>query len=744
METMFFRLSVRFGLWSRVLTFLVALGAAGHAMAQAQEADPPGRVGRIAETFGQVWLYSPDAGEWIAAGRNRPFTTGDRIATDANARVELDLGSSTMRLDGGSELEVQRLDDAQVALFLHEGSAALRVRDSQAAGEFELSTEEGRLSLLTPGRYRFDRFDRSTHLTVLAGQARFEGPGSALVVDPGQCGQFWLESNGAAQYSVTDPIRDDFAGWVGERERNEDRVAAAPYVSPEMTGARDLDRYGRWEQSPEYGAIWYPRAVASGWAPYSTGHWAWVRPWGWTWVDDAPWGFAPFHYGRWVYYRNAWCWAPGTYVRRPVYAPALVAWVGGGTSLSLSIGGGPAVGWFPLAPREVYVPGYRVSPRYMRDVNYTHVRNIPNVNVIIGNPNGMQRDYANRKYPHAVTVVPANVLSNREPVGPSAARTRDLPAVRAIVNEPGRMVAMPTPPARFTPAPAASPRGIEARPFRPSADAERQGRFGRPPGAGGDDARRAPNMQVQPVPPAVADRGRRGDLAIAPGAGPALPGDGGRRGPAIGSPAYRQLDDDIRRGPPAGATPQMRAAPDDRRGRERREPNATTQSAPDARRQAPVAAPPPTAAAPPPVAVPPAMAPRPVQVPQAAAPQVHPPVRSGPPPGVPPQAISQQPDRGERRRERERPDGPPMRSAPRPEAAPNIAHAQPRIAPPAPQAAPQPQAQPAQVAPAVRPAEAPRARPGPPEGRPESNRGGQGQGQGRGEGGGSRGREERP
>jgi hypothetical protein len=426
MDTMFFRLSVRFGLWSRVLTFLVALGAAGHAMAQAQEADPPGRVGRIAETFGQVWLYSPDAGEWIAAGRNRPFTTGDRIATDANARVELDLGSSTMRLDGGSELEVQRLDDAQVALFLHEGSAALRVRDSQAAGEFELSTEEGRLSLLTPGRYRFDRFDRSTHLTVLAGQARFEGPGSALVVDPGQRGQFWLESNGAAQYSVTGPIRDDFAGWVGERERNEDRVAAARYVSPEMTGARDLDRYGRWEQSPEYGAIWYPRAVASGWAPYSTGHWAWVRPWGWTWVDDAPWGFAPFHYGRWVYYRNAWCWAPGTYVRRPVYAPALVAWVGGGTSLSLSIGGGPAVGWFPLAPREVYVPGYRVSPRYMRDVNYTHVRNIPNVNVIIGNPNGMQRDYANRKYPHAVTVVPANVLSNREPVGPSAA-TRPAP-----------------------------------------------------------------------------------------------------------------------------------------------------------------------------------------------------------------------------------------------------------------------------------------------------------------------------
>jgi hypothetical protein len=25
-----------------------------------------------------------------------------------------------------------------------------------------------------------------------------------------------------------------------------------------------------------------------------------MSPWGWTWVDNAPWGFAPFHYGRWV------------------------------------------------------------------------------------------------------------------------------------------------------------------------------------------------------------------------------------------------------------------------------------------------------------------------------------------------------------------------------------------------------------------------------------------------------------
>ena len=205
-----------------------------------------------------------------------------------------------------------------------------------------------------------------------------------------------------------------------------------------MTGAEDLDRYGQWQQTPEYGALWVPRSVAADWAPYTTGHWAWVRPWGWTWVDDAPWGFAPFHYGRWVYHRNVWCWAPGTYVARPVYAPALVAWVGGPRGgVSISVGAGAPVGWFPLAPREVYVPAYRASPRYVQQVNVTHVTNVTNITTIVNNRNGEadRRDFANRKYAHAVTFVPADVMTRREPVGPAAARYRNDPQVRALVAD---------------------------------------------------------------------------------------------------------------------------------------------------------------------------------------------------------------------------------------------------------------------------------------------------------------------
>ena len=471
------------------LAALMFLGGARFAHAQSGEVDPPGRVARLSEVSGQVWLYNADANEWTAVARNRPLTSGDRIATDNNARAEIALGSSTLRLDSGTELEIARLDDARFIVRLVNGSVVARLRNQQALSEFELDTDEGRFRAQAAGRFRFDRNDQASDLTVLSGQATFEGRNSALPLTTGQHGQFWLDANGAAQYTMLAPVRDAFAVWNDDRDRAEDRVAAVRYVSPEMTGAQDLDRYGRWEQTPEYGALWQPAAVPVGWAPYSTGHWAWVRPWGWTWVDDAPWGFAPFHYGRWVYHRDAWCWAPGTYVARPVYAPALVAWMGGPrVSVSINIGGGgPPVGWFPLAPREVYVPSYRSSPTYVRNVNVTHVTNITNITTIVNNRNGEadRRDFANRRFPNAVTVVPASVLTGRQQVAPAAAQYRDNPQVRALIADARpAAVAIAAPVAAPAPPPA---RAGDARPaMRPPFEGRGPGNVAGPAAGNGN------------------------------------------------------------------------------------------------------------------------------------------------------------------------------------------------------------------------------------------------------------------
>ena len=114
------------------------------------------------------------------------------------------------------------------------------------------------------------------------------------------------------------------------RDRRDDESQSARYVSPDVVGYEDLDDNGSWRSDPGYGYVWVPTRVASGWAPYQDGHWAWISPWGWTWVDDAPWGYAPFHYGRWVSLGGTGAWVPGPRQVEPVYAPALVVFIGGG------------------------------------------------------------------------------------------------------------------------------------------------------------------------------------------------------------------------------------------------------------------------------------------------------------------------------------------------------------------------------------------------------------------------------
>src|SRR5581483_9177426 len=194
-------------------------------------------------------------------------------------------------------------------------------------------------------------------------------------------------------------------------------------VSRAVIGYDDLDEYGSWTVVPEYGNVWVPRSVPAEWAPYRNGHWVWVEPWGWTWVDDAPWGFAPFHYGRWAYANARWMWVPGPANVRPIYAPALVAFVGGNDlTINVSTGTVRGVAWFPLAPGEVYRPAYRVTRNYYTEVNVTNTR-IDKVVVTntYDNPHASREvRYRYRELPSAVTAVPVNAFVESRPVAHAA------------------------------------------------------------------------------------------------------------------------------------------------------------------------------------------------------------------------------------------------------------------------------------------------------------------------------------
>ena len=428
------------------LPALASLLAVAGSAAQAPE-DPPGRVGRLADVQGAVSWFDNEQGAWTEAERNRPLSGGDRLSTGPQGRAELRVGSTVLRLGATSELEVIRLDDERMVFQLHSGSLALRVRSREVAADIEVDTAEARFKPERSGHYRFDRVDDTTLAGAWRGALRVDDK-EGFILETGQRAEFWRERRGL-QFKWSGLPGDAFADWVQrEEQRDEQRSASNRYVSPEMTGAEDLDRAGRWERHPEYGAIWYPSDVRDDWAPYRYGRWVWMSPWGWTWVDEAAWGFAPFHYGRWVSWRGRWGWCPGEYVARPVYAPALVAWVGG-PSVGISINiGGPAIGWVPLAPREWYVPQHRYTPIYGDRVNPRppgHRGEWRRPEPVMG---GVVR-YNNQGLPGGVTVVPSDVLVRREPVGRHAA---DHPDVQhqwsqqpARAAEPPQRVGPPAP-----------------------------------------------------------------------------------------------------------------------------------------------------------------------------------------------------------------------------------------------------------------------------------------------------------
>ncbi|HEU5478808.1 MAG TPA: DUF6600 domain-containing protein, partial [Candidatus Tumulicola sp.] len=363
------------------------------------------------------------------------MTSGDNIWTDQSSRAELQVGSTAMQLGPQTALGVTELDDTHFQLRVDQGEVEIHVRQLYDNDVLELDTPNETVSLSQPGDYRVDvSADGQTSIvTVRGGLASVATTAQSFAVQAGQSASITGTDNATYDLAAA-PAYDDLDTWSQARDRSEDDAVSRRYVSTEMTGAEDLDAYGTWHSTPLYGEVWVPARVRAGWAPYRYGRWAFVQPWGWTWVDDAPWGFAPFHYGRWAYYGGQWVWVPGAVVARPVYAPALVAFVGGSHfAASISFGGEGGVAWFPLAPGEAYVPSYRVSDRYVRDVNVTNVHvtniNVRNINrtTVINNINNQYnyyRDgrptpsvaYANRGAPHAFSAVPGQSFASAQNV----------------------------------------------------------------------------------------------------------------------------------------------------------------------------------------------------------------------------------------------------------------------------------------------------------------------------------------
>jgi hypothetical protein len=405
-----------------------------------QVGDPPGRVARLNFVQGQVSIQPAGVDTWTPAAINYPMTIGDQIWVDSTALAEMHVGSTAIHVAENTAASFLNLDDRAVQIRLSQGSIYVRIRYMAEGDVYEVDTPNGAVSLFRTGSYRIDADpdNQTTMITVRAGDAEVTTSGAAAPVHSRQTFVLTGTDSPSQDLRAANPA-DTFDGWCMDRERREDNRQSARYVSTELPGYEDLDDYGIWRNIPGYGWTWTPR-VAAGWAPYHYGHWSWIEPWGWTWVDDAPWGFAPYHYGRWALVGGSWMWIPGAGVAsptpgvivaggpvpvfRPVYAPALVVFVGGGA--------GAGVAWFPLGPREVYVPSYHVSTLYVNRVNVVNVTNVTNVR------------YVNQSIPGAVTAVPQNTFTSAQPVQRAAFKV----PTTAVANAPVVGTAPPVAPTR--------------------------------------------------------------------------------------------------------------------------------------------------------------------------------------------------------------------------------------------------------------------------------------------------------
>jgi hypothetical protein len=346
------------------------IGITGIATAQTQ-GDPPARVGRLAFTEGTVSIHDAQDANWSAASVNDSLTTGDSLWTEPNARSEISVSGTRVRLDQSTQVDMLKIDDSATRLQLDQGRLDIKTFTMDTAQPYEIVTPRGIVKLEGQGDYYVESGSTQdpTRLGVRSGAAVLTGlNGESLAVRAGEVGEISGDAASPQLHTVRSAPPPVPQYWA---QRDQQISYAQPqYISSDVVGYEDMQAYGGWSNDSDYGQVWSPNRVPDGWQPYSTGQWAYSQPYGWTWVDEQPWGFAPYHYGRWANRNNRWFWVPPERRERAVYAPALVAFVGG-AELSLALGNasGGHVGWFPLGPREAYVPPYTNDRAYYERIN---------------------------------------------------------------------------------------------------------------------------------------------------------------------------------------------------------------------------------------------------------------------------------------------------------------------------------------------------------------------------------------
>ncbi len=258
---------------------------------------------------------------------NMPLSEGDRIGT-TDGRVELMLGRKNyLRLDQNTKVDLLGLpkkDSDLIKIRVWSGNVYLDISTLAKEKGIEVLTADATFYVLDKGVVRIDvREGKETEISVLSGVVEASGQEGSMLVKKDQSliaadGRF-PEKPGPILASAG----DEFDGFHQSRNSVVFKEYANRYLPEDLAEFEgELDQYGDWIYTPDYGYVWSPRGMGEDWRPYYNGRWSWLPMAGWSWIGYEPWGWAPFHYGRWGWGMGyGWYWIPMN-----VWGPGWVNW----------------------------------------------------------------------------------------------------------------------------------------------------------------------------------------------------------------------------------------------------------------------------------------------------------------------------------------------------------------------------------------------------------------------------------
>jgi hypothetical protein len=358
--------------------------------------DPIFRVARISLVEGEVsYQQGKDSGEsgkdWFDATPNMPLEEKDQLYSGSDGRAEIQLsGRNIVRISHDTNLRFTQFNSGAIQMAAPIGSVYFKIDsldkrqfdvvDANDPGindpvYFEIDTPTVAVTFVKEGVYRINvRDDGSTEVIVRQGEAEVFNQGIGTVVVK-KDRRIVVEGHDDLYKLSGLENKDDWDRWNEARDSGLNSSLASAggsqYIPDAIPGSYELDNYGEWIDTEEYGRMWSPRGVDAEWAPYRDGYWRWFPTYGWTWVSYEPWGWTPYHYGRWAYVRDRWCWAP--FINIDIgrgfdwrWRPHHVAFFGWGGDYSRGYRDGYYdgywngfrdgrygwLGWCPLSPRD--------------------------------------------------------------------------------------------------------------------------------------------------------------------------------------------------------------------------------------------------------------------------------------------------------------------------------------------------------------------------------------------------------